>query len=73
MTEMENPLSQINIGTLISLPVTDLGHALMVIERNYRYMSILQRGKQEYREKRHKYYINYLMKNYENQTSIPDT
>lgn len=70
---MENPINNIKIDTLMDLPVTDLGHALMVIERNYRYMSILQRGKQEYREKRHKYYINYLMKNYENQTSIPNT
>ena len=70
---MENPINNIKIDTLMGLPVTDIGHALMVIERNYRYMSILQRGKQEYREKRRKYYINYLMKNYENQTSIPDT
>ena len=59
---MENPINNIKVDTLMGLSVTDLGHALMVIERNYMYMSILQRGKQEYREKIHKYYINYLMK-----------
>ncbi|HAE24814.1 MAG TPA: hypothetical protein DCG33_05695 [Prevotellaceae bacterium] len=40
MTEMDNPLSKINIGTLISLPVTDLGHAIMTIERHHRFMAV---------------------------------
>ena len=70
---MKNPISEINIGTLISLPVTDLGHAMMTIERHRKFMTVYQEKKKKDKEQRRKYYVNWKIKNYENQTSIPNT
>ena len=70
---MENPLSKINIGLLISLPVTDLGHAMMTIERHHRFMTVYQEKKKKDKEQRRKYHVNWKIRNYENQTSIPNT
>ena len=70
---MKNPIESIKIDILMELPVTDLGHAMVTIDRHYKFLSVLREKKKKCRQKRHRYYVKYKIESYENQKSLQNT